>query len=138
MWSGNKKEWGDNNPDALSMTFSTTATDHTFRTGLFADKPRVVNEEPTKANQDEWHTVKCLITQTKAKYFVDGSLFAECHYAKGDVPQKGHFGFGVYDTSENKTIEDIVIEKYKPTAEEWETARTPEGSDDEVMSAEME
>lgn len=79
----------------------------------------------------EPYSVKAIITSTKAKYWIDGEVYAECHYKKGDIPQKGNFGFGVYDTNEVKNIYNITIERYKPESNEYDTNESPPVTTDE-------
>lgn len=55
------------------------------------------------------------IRQTGAKYYINGDLYAEATYQEADVPQKGYFGFAIYN-AEDKTIKDVKVTELSDAA----------------------
>lgn len=94
-YSTNKKKWGQGS-DALSWMLSPNRNDFTFGTGLFKAFPPVKRGKKTKIIIGKKHTMRCIVTETSASYYVDGEWYATATYPKGTISPEGSFGFAVY------------------------------------------
>lgn len=115
-FSFNKAEWGVTNPapDALSWYLSPHRCDFTFRTNLFEDFP--LEERHCRGfNLDVGRTyhVRCEIHPTRATYFVNNAPYATARFQTRHIPQKGYFGFAVYEGNYKIAIRNILTRKIK-------------------------
>lgn len=113
-FSFTKQEWGKDECDALTWYASPNRADFTFRTGLFGGFPSVTRAQKSgrtwefKPNVGEKFTMKCHITSTSAKYWINGEEYASSTYLEGTVPSQGYFGFATYG-KENIDIENLTV-----------------------------
>jgi hypothetical protein len=112
VFSHNKQQWGESNPDGLTWYFSTTRSDFTFRLkvfGAWCDTGKQFNH--INAEKMKTYSISATLYEDHASYSIDGEKYADCYYKKGSVPDHGYFGFATYSWDEEKIVSNFKVEQ---------------------------
>ena len=109
-FSANKMGWG---PKCDALTWYLGNGDYTFRFKGYElmNNPELLGDNYIKPVPEKEYQMSCIITETSAKYSINGIMYAKVGYPAGTLASSGYFGF---HTPRNKSNIDISKLSVRP------------------------